>query len=130
MSEDRTSGDITTAEKIRIGTESDTQRILLVDDRPANLLALEAILDPLEVELVRATSAEEALAAVQQGEFAAILLDVQMPGMDGYEVARRIKALEVPRVPPVIFLTALDEDRRQVHAGYESGAVDYLFKPL
>ncbi|MFL5605485.1 MAG: ATP-binding protein, partial [Gemmatimonadaceae bacterium] len=130
MSEDRTSGDITTAEKIRIGAESDTQRILLVDDRPANLVALEAILDPLEVELVRATSAEEALAAVRQGEFAAILLDVQMPGMDGYEVARRIKALEVPRVTPVIFLTALDEDRRQVHAGYESGAVDYLFKPL
>jgi signal transduction histidine kinase/CheY-like chemotaxis protein len=110
--------------------ESDLPRILLVDDRPANLLSLEAILDSLAVQLVRATSAEEALAAVGQGEFAVILLDVQMPGMDGYEVVRRIKALEAPRVTPVIFLTALDEDRRHVRAGYESGAMDYLFKPL
>jgi signal transduction histidine kinase len=110
--------------------QSDLPRILLVDDRPANLLSLEAILESPAVQLVRATSAEEALAAVRQGEFAVILLDVQMPGMDGYEVARRIKALEAPRVTPVIFLTALDADRRHVHAGYESGAVDYLFKPL
>jgi CheY-like chemotaxis protein len=110
--------------------ESDLPRILLVDDRPANLLSLEALLDSLAVQLVRATSADEALAAVRQGEFAVILLDVQMPGMDGYEVARRIKALEAPRVTPVIFLTALDADRRHVQAGYESGAVDYLFKPL
>jgi signal transduction histidine kinase/CheY-like chemotaxis protein len=116
--------------KTRPAAESDAPRILLVDDRPANLLALEAILDPLQVHLVRATSAEEALAAVRQWDFAVILLDVQMPGMDGYEVARRIKTLEAPRVTPVIFLTALDEDRRHVHAGYESGAVDYLFKPL
>src|SRR5690348_6159857 len=108
----------------------DTPSILLVDDRLSNLLALEAILEPVGAQLVRATGAEEALAAVTQREFAVILLDVQMPEMDGYEVARRIKALEAPRLTPVIFLNALDEDRRHVHAGYESGAVDYLFKPL
>ncbi len=108
----------------------DAPSILLVDDRVSNLVALEAILDPLGAHLVRATGAEEALAAVKDQEFAVILLDVQMPGMDGYEVARRIKALESPRLTPVIFLTALDEDRRHVSAGYESGAVDYLFKPL
>jgi len=110
--------------------EPDTPSILLVDDRVANLVALEAVLEPLGASLVRATGAEEALAAVEQREFAVILLDVQMPGMDGYEVAKRIKALEAPRLTPVIFLTALDEDRRHVNAGYESGAVDYLFKPL
>jgi PAS domain S-box-containing protein len=108
----------------------DTPSILLVDDRLSNLLALEAILEPLGVRLVRATGAEEALAAVGKREFAVILLDVQMPEMDGYEVARHIKLLEAPRLTPVIFLTALDEDRRHVSAGYESGAVDYLFKPL
>jgi PAS domain S-box-containing protein len=110
--------------------DHDAPSVLLVDDRPANLVALEAVLDPLGVHLVRATGAEEALAAVNAREFAVILLDVQMPEMDGYEVARRIKALEAPRLTPVIFLTALDEDRRHVSAGYESGAVDYLFKPL
>ena len=110
--------------------ESEAPSILLVDDRLSNLLALEAILEPLAVHLVRANGAEEALSAVEKEEFAVILLDVQMPGMDGYEVARRIKALEAPRLTPVIFLTALDEDRRHVNEGYESGAVDYLFKPL
>ena len=110
--------------------DHDVPSVLLVDDRPANLVALEAVLDPLGVHLVRATGAEEALAAVNAREFAVILLDVQMPEVDGYEVARRIKALEAPRLTPVIFLTALDEDRRHVSAGYESGAVDYLFKPL
>ena len=108
----------------------DTPSVLLVDDRLSNLVALEAVLEPLAVDLVRAAGAEEALTAVSGREFAVILLDVQMPGMDGYEVARRIKALEAPRLTPVIFLTALDEDRRHVNAGYESGAVDYLFKPL
>jgi CheY-like chemotaxis protein len=110
--------------------EGDAPSILLVDDRLSNLVALEAILEPLGVRLVRANGAGEALSAVEKEEFAVILLDVQMPGWDGYEVARRIKALEAPRLTPVIFLTALDEDRRHVNEGYESGAVDYLFKPL
>jgi signal transduction histidine kinase len=130
MSHAHASTRMTSSAEELAAAESEAPRVLLVDDRPANLLALEGILDPLDVQLVRATSAAEALAAVRQWEFAVILLDVQMPGMDGYEVARRIKALEAPRVTPVIFLTALDQDRRRVHAGYETGAVDYLFKPL
>jgi PAS domain S-box-containing protein len=104
--------------------------VLLVDDRPENLLAMEAVLEPLGVNLVRADSAVEALHLVYEREFAVILLDVAMPEIGGYEVARRIKAMQRPRLTPIIFVTALDRDRRQVHAGYESGAVDYLFKPL
>jgi signal transduction histidine kinase/CheY-like chemotaxis protein len=104
--------------------------VLLVDDHPENLFALEAILEPLDVRLVRAGSAEEALREVVANDFAVIVLDVQMPGMDGYEVARRIKRMAPPQLAPIIFVTALDRDRRQVHAGYASGAVDYLFKPL
>ena len=104
--------------------------VLLVDDRPENLLAFEATLEPLGVRLVRANSAVEALEHVVEEDFAVILLDVQMPGMNGYEVARRIKAMARPRLTPIIFVTALDRDRRQANTGYESGAVDYLFKPL
>ena len=104
--------------------------VLLVDDHPENLFALEAILQPLHVRMVRAGSAEEALREVVANDFAVIVLDVQMPGMDGYEVARRIKRMAPPQLAPIIFVTALDRDRRQVHAGYASGAVDYLFKPL
>jgi PAS domain S-box-containing protein len=91
---------------------------------------MEAVLEPLGVNLVRADSAVEALHLVYVREFAVILLDVAMPEIGGYEVARRIKAMQRPRLTPIIFVTALDRDRRQVHAGYESGAVDYLFKPL
>jgi len=101
-----------------------------VDDHPENLFALEAILEPLDVRMVRAGSAEEALREVAANDFAVIVLDVQMPGMDGYEVARRIKRMAPPKLAPIIFVTALDRDRRQVHTGYASGAVDYLFKPL
>ena len=104
--------------------------MLLVDDRPENLLAFEATLEPLGVRLVRANNAAEALEHVLNEDFAVIILDVQMPGMNGYEVARHIKAMAPPRLTPIIFVTALDSDRRQVHAGYASGAVDYLFKPL
>jgi len=111
-------------------TEHPPPSVLLVDDRPENLLAFEAVLEPLGVSLVRANNAAEALIHVEQHDFAVIILDVQMPGMDGYEVARRIKAMSPPRLTPIIFVTALDRDRRQVHTGYASGAVDYLFKPL
>jgi PAS domain S-box-containing protein len=104
--------------------------VLLVDDRPENLLTLEAVLEPLGCRLVRASSGEEALRRVLAEEFAVILLDVQMPGTDGLETARMIKTREQSRVTPIIFLTALDHDRRHVTLGYESGAVDYLFKPL
>jgi signal transduction histidine kinase/DNA-binding response OmpR family regulator len=108
-----------------------TPSVLVVDDRPENLLAMEAALEPLGVQVVRADSPQQALDAARRQEFAVILLDVRMPGMDGYEVARRMKmAAGGTRLSPIIFITALDQDRRHVHTGYESGAVDYLFKPL
>ena len=105
-------------------------RVLLVDDRPENLLALEALLEPLGLDTVRASSGEDALRRVLVEDFAVILLDVQMPGTDGIETARLIKARDRSRTTPIIFLTALDRDRRRATLGYESGAVDYLFKPV
>ena len=113
-------------------TESATRpaRVLLVDDHGQNLQALEAILEPLSVETVRAMSAEEVLRRVLSEEFAVILLDVQMPGTDGIEIARLLKTREKSRATPIIFLTALDHDRRRVTSAYQSGAVDYITKPL
>ena len=105
-------------------------RILLVDDRPENLLALEAILAPLGQELVTADSGEAALRALLNQDFAVILLDVQMPGFDGYETAELIKARQKTRHVPIIFLTAVDPDERAEQRGYGAGAVDYLFKPF
>ena len=104
--------------------------ILLVDDRPENLLALEAILEPLGHKLVRAQSGEEALRAVLKHDFAVILLDVQMPGMNGFEVARIVKSRERTRHIPIIFLTAISKEDEYVFTGYSVGAVDYLFKPF
>src|ERR1044071_2024346 len=104
--------------------------ILMVDDRPENLLALEAILEPLGHKLVRAQSGEEALRAVLTHDFAVILLDVQMPGMNGFEVARIVKSRERTRHIPIIFLTAISKEDEYVFTGYSVGAVDYLFKPF
>ena len=108
----------------------DVASVLLVDDRVENLVALEAVLEPLGLDLVRATTADEALRAVLHHQFAVILLDVRMPGTDGIEIARLIKQRTRSEHVPIIFLTALDRDRRYVTLGYESGAVDYLFKPI
>ena len=104
--------------------------ILLVDDRPQNLLTLEAILEPLEQNLLRANSGTEALKQLLLNDVAVILLDVQMPVMDGFETARLIKSRERTRHIPIIFLTAISKDRHQVFRGYSAGAVDYLFKPF
>ena len=104
--------------------------VLLVDDRPENLLALEAVLAPLACRLVRASSGEEALRALLQDEFAVILLDVQMPGLDGFETAELIRARERTRSVPLIFVTAISKEADHVFKGYASGAVDYLFKPV
>ena len=104
--------------------------ILLVDDRPENLLALEAILDPLGQTLVRASSGEEALKHLLTRDFAVILLDVQMPGMNGFDTARLIKARERSRHIPIIFLTAISKEEAYVFEGYSVGAVDYMFKPF
>ncbi len=109
---------------------TDQARLLLVDDRPENLLALEAILEPLDAELVRAASGEEALRRLLHDEFAAILLDVQMPGMDGFQTAELIKQRERTRHVPILFLTAISKDAEHVFRGYSTGAVDYLMKPF
>ena len=105
-------------------------KILLVDDRPENLLALEAILGSMDQTLVRADSGEDALRALLHDDFALILLDAQMPGMDGFETATRIKARERTKDVPIIFLTALDKDAHLAYRGYATGAADYIFKPF
>ena len=105
-------------------------RILMVDDRPENLLALEAILSVFDHELVRASSGDEALKALLTGDFAVILLDVAMPGMDGLETAAHIKGRERTRDVPIIFLTAVHPDAEHAFRGYSAGAVDYVSKPF
>jgi signal transduction histidine kinase len=104
--------------------------ILLVDDRPENLLALEAILEPLGQVLVSAHSGEEALKCVLKHDFAAILLDVQMPEMNGFDAAQIIKSREKSRFIPIIFLSAISKEDAYVFKGYSMGAVDYVFKPF
>ena len=104
--------------------------ILIVDDRPENLLALEAILEPLGQHIVRASSGEDALRCLLERDFAVILLDVQMPNMNGFETARLIKSRERTRFIPIIFLTAISKDAEYVFRGYSVGAVDYMFKPF
>ena len=105
-------------------------KILLVDDRPENLLALEAILSALDQELIRANSGEEALRALLKDEFALILLDARMPGMDGFETAARIKGRNRTKNVPIIFLTAIDTDKNNTVRGYAAGAADYIAKPF
>jgi len=105
-------------------------KILLVDDRAENLLALEAILSALDQTLVRAASGEEALKALLTDDFAVILLDVQMPGMDGFETAAHIKRRERTRDIPIIFLTAINHGPHHTFRGYAAGAVDYISKPF
>ncbi|GAA1030649.1 response regulator [Virgisporangium ochraceum] len=105
-------------------------RVLLVDDRKDNLLALEAIMQGLPVQTVAAHSGEEALKHLLVEDFALILLDAQMPDMDGFETARHIKRRERTRHVPIIFLTAADRDSHLAMRGYAVGAVDYLTKPF
>src|SRR4051812_46741087 len=104
--------------------------ILMVDDRPENLLALEAILSDLGQKMVRALSGPEALKKLLAQDFSCILLDVQMPGMDGFETAKLIRERERTRYTPIIFLTAYDRSEAAVARGYGVGAVDFLFKPF
>ncbi|HEX6065785.1 MAG TPA: response regulator [Longimicrobiales bacterium] len=105
-------------------------KILAVDDDQRNLLALRELLDAPGQALVLASSGEEALKKVSQEEFAVILLDARMPGMDGFTTARRIREQPGPRHTPIIFLTAAYEDLASIFRGYEVGAVDYIVKPL
>ncbi|HEY8943141.1 MAG TPA: response regulator, partial [Polyangiaceae bacterium] len=105
-------------------------RVLAVDDTQANLVALSALLDGLDCELVAVHTGNEALKQLLRREFAVILLDVQMPEMDGYEVARHARANPSTKNIPIIFLTAGRPTEDGVLRGYGSGAVDFLFKPL
>ncbi len=105
-------------------------RVLIVDDRPDNLLALQATLEPLDVEVTQASSGPDALRELLHEDFAVILLDVQMPGMDGYETARMIKSRARSSDVPIIFLTAISRETEHQLRGYEAGAVDYLSKPF
>jgi CheY-like chemotaxis protein len=105
-------------------------RILLVDDRPENLVALEAILSSLGQVLVPVQSGEQAVRAVQDDEYAVVLLDIVMPRMDGFETATQIKRHAKNRDVPIIFLTAATMQPEQAFRGYAAGAVDYLAKPF
>ena len=109
---------------------SETPSILLVDDHSDNLLALEAILEPLGHRLVSVTSGTAALRELLAGDFACILLDVQMPDLDGFELAELIKQRERSAHIPILFVTALSLEERHVFRGYSAGAVDYIFKPI
>jgi CheY-like chemotaxis protein len=102
----------------------------MVDDRPENLLALEAILQGLGHDLIKARSGEEALKYLLTEDVALMLLDVQMPGMDGFETAAHVKKREKTRDIPILFLTAIDGGAHQAFRGYAAGAVDYLSKPF
>jgi PAS domain S-box-containing protein len=104
--------------------------VLLVDDRPENLLALEGILEPLGQNLIYANSGEDALRQLLRHDIALILLDVQMPELDGFETAQLIKQRERTSHVPIIFITAISKDEEQVYRGYSAGAVDYVFKPF
>ncbi len=110
--------------------EAEQIKILVVDDRPENLMAIEGVLERPELSIITATSGNEALGLVLEHSFALILLDVQMPGMDGFEVAELMRGSEKTRHIPIIFVTAISKEETHVFAGYEKGAVDYLFKPL
>ncbi|MEK5443991.1 EAL domain-containing protein [Fredinandcohnia sp. FSL W7-1320] len=104
--------------------------ILLVDDRPENLLALEAIIEREDYNLIKAFSGEEALKYLLKYEFAVILLDVQMPGIDGIETAKIIKAREKTKNIPLLFITANNMDSDHIFRGYSVGAIDYILKPV
>ncbi len=107
-----------------------SQSILLVDDRPENLIVLENILETPGLNLIKANSGEEALRLLLKINVALILLDVQMPGMDGFETATILRGAPNTKHIPIIFVTAISKEEKHVFKGYETGAVDYMFKPV
>lgn len=109
---------------------NETIRILLVDDQPENLLALEAVLEDQNYHLEKAASGEEALRCLLKHEFAVIVLDVHMPGMDGFETAQWIKSREKTRAVPIIFVTAAPDEQELSFTAYSVGAIDYIVKPF
>jgi two-component system, sporulation sensor kinase E len=111
-------------------TSDQKVNILMVDDHPENLLALEAVLTSPNYNLISAHSGKEALKCMLQHDFAVILLDVQMPGLNGFDTAKLIKAREKTKNIPIIFITAISQEMEHVHQGYSVGAIDYIFKPF
>ncbi len=105
-------------------------KVLIVDDKPANLLVLENLLEGEDCILYKANSGNQALELVLEHDFALVLMDVQMPVMDGFETAKLMRGIEKTKHLPIIFITALNKDSGYLSKGYEAGAVDYLFKPL
>lgn len=105
-------------------------QVLIVDDNPANISALKVALDPLDIKILIANSGNEALGILINQEVAAVLLDVQMPDMDGFEVATLMMMYENTKYIPIVFITAFDKDDKYLFKGYEVGAVDYIFKPF
>ncbi|HEX5259474.1 MAG TPA: response regulator [Sphingomicrobium sp.] len=116
-------------EELPAGEEAERARVLLVDDDERNLLAVATVLEDLG-EVVLARSGEEALRHLLKGEFAVILLDVYMPGMDGYEAAQIIRNREQTKGIPIVFLSAVNKEAEHLLRGYSMGAVDYVFKPV
>jgi PAS domain S-box-containing protein len=112
-----------------VSSEAERARVLLVDDDERNLLALATVLEDLG-EVVLARSGDEALRHLLKGEFAVILLDVYMPGMDGYETAHIIRSREQTKGIPIVFLSAVNKEAEHLMRGYSMGAVDYVFKPV
>ena len=104
--------------------------LLLVDDKPSNLITLEAVLSSPEYNLISVFSGYEAIEAVKKQEFALILLDVQMPGMDGFETARHIKEIGGCQDIPIIFISAIYSQDPYIKKGYQVGAIDYFAKPF
>ena len=104
--------------------------VLLVDDRPGNLTALESILGGLGANLIKASSGEDALRTLLKEDVAVILLDVQMPVMDGFETAELIRNRKLSKDVPIIFITAIGKSYEEIHRGYKLGAVDYILKPF
>jgi len=109
---------------------SERVNILIVDDKPGNILVLEGILETLECNIITASSGNIALGLMLEYDFALVLLDVQMPEMDGFETAMLMKGSERTKVLPIIFVTAISKEQWCIFKGYEVGAVDYLFKPI
>jgi len=105
-------------------------KILLVDDRPENLRSLRQILARDDLEIITSESGNEALGLLLDHDFALVLLDVQMPGMDGFEMAELMRRHEATRTVPIIFVTAISKERQHLRSGYDAGAIDYIFKPI
>lgn len=104
--------------------------LLLVDDRPENLIALEGLLEDMGLDIFKATSGDEALRLTLKHDFAIVLMDVRMPDMDGYETAELMRATPKTGRLPIIFVTAAMKDSEHQFKGYEAGAFDYLLKPI